>query len=217
MSDFCQDRDLLAMEPGIFLSGSFAGQNILACEDGTIEGTTFSSASGDFQAASVEEGMVLCTYAATPSEGLAVEIVSVDSATELTVSVLRPDSQASPTPPPARSGLRFHIRTFKPQIRSISASLAEKLRSTAEVEGVQAARFADSTQLRLTTAHGVLAAVFVARAENAAESDANWIKAQHYRGEFARLQPQLRLALDADGDGTAEQTRALGNVTLRRV
>jgi hypothetical protein len=217
MSDFCQDIDLLALEPGIFLSGSFAGQNLLAGKDGAIDGTAFSSASSDLQAAGVEGGMVLCTYATTPSEGLAVEIVSVDSATELTVSVLRPDPQATPTPPPPGTGLLFHIRSFKPQIRSISASLAEKLRASAEVAGVRAADFADSCQLRTTTAHGVLAAIFVARAENASDSDANWIKAQHYRAEFARLQPQLRLAVDADGDGSAEQTRALGNVTLRRV
>lgn len=217
MNDFCQDRDLLALEPGVFLSSAFSGLNLLAGTDGTIEETTFSSDGADFQAAGVEAGMVLVVYKTTPSEGLAVEIVSVDSAAELTVSVLRADAQAAATAPPAGEELRFHVRSFRPQIRSISESLAEKLRSTAEVEGVRSADFSDSAQLRTVCAHGVLAAVFVARAENASDSDANWIKAAFYRGEFARLQPQLRLVLDADGDGSAERTRSLGNVNLRRV
>jgi len=217
MNDFCQDRDLLTLEPGVFLGAALAGQNLLTGTDGTFDATTFSSESSDFQTAGVESGGVLCVYATTPSEGLAIEIVSVDSSTELTVSVLRSDPQGTPTPPPSGADLRFHIRTYRPQIRCLSESLAEKLRSMAEVQAVGTADFADSAQLRIATAHGVLAAIFVARAENAAENDANWIKAQHYRSEFARLQSQLRLAVDADGDGVAERTRALGNVNLRRL
>ena len=217
MNDFCLDRDLLALEPSVFLGTALAGQNLLAGTDGAIEVTTFSSESSDFQAAGVESGGVLCVYTTTPSEGLAVEIVSVDSATELTISVLRPDSLGTPTPPPPGDKLRFHIRTYKPQIRCLSESLAEKLRSMAEVHAVGTADFADSAQLRIATAHGALSAIFVARAENAADNDANWIKAQFYRSEFARLQSQLRLAVDADGDGVAERTRTLGNVNLRRL
>jgi hypothetical protein len=38
-----------------------------------------------------------------------------------------------------------------------------------------------------------------------------------YRQEFQRLQLQLRLATDANGDGRTGQTRTLGNVVLRRV
>ena len=95
--------------------------------------------------------------------------------------------------------------------------LAEKLRRVAEAAGVAAAQFADSAQLRSAVACGMIADVFVARADNSREGDANWIKAQHYRQEFARMQLQMRLAVDADGDGLAEQTRTLGNVNLRRV
>jgi hypothetical protein len=87
----------------------------------------------------------------------------------------------------------------------------------AEVAGIRSADFADSTQLRVAAAYGALGSIFVARAENAQPGDANWIKAEYYRQEFRRLQLQLRLVVDANGDGKAEQTRTLGNVALRRV
>jgi hypothetical protein len=217
MSQFCTDRDILAIEPNAFLAGGFPSQELAAGSDGAVTGTTFTSAASDFQPAAVEAGMVLCTYTTTPAEGTACEIVSVDSATSLTVSVLRADSEAPAVPPPEGSELSFRVRTFAPQIKSVSDTLARKLRQLAEVGGLAAADFADSAQLARVCAYGVLAAVFVARAENATPADANWIKAEHYRNEFRRLQLQLRLSVDADGDGRAEQTRALGNVALRRV
>ncbi|MHC4981545.1 MAG: hypothetical protein ACYTF6_00040 [Planctomycetota bacterium] len=217
MSEFCKDRDLQAVEPAIFLTSGFPCQELITGTDGVFSGTTFTSASSDFQAAGIVGGMVLCTYSTTPAEGSAFEIVSVDSATTLTVSVLRADPTADPVAPPAGSDLSFFIRTFAPQISGVSATLAEKMRLISEVSGIAQADFADSAQLARTCAYGTLASVFVARAENATPSDANWIKAEHYRNEFLRHQLQLRLVVDSDGDGQAEASRTLGNVTLRRV
>ncbi|MBN1941813.1 MAG: hypothetical protein JW849_00805 [Phycisphaerae bacterium] len=214
---FCQDRDLLCIEPIVYLSGGAGGQSLAAGADGAIAGTTFTSAGSDFVSAGVQAGMVLCTYDTIPAEGRAWEILAVDSATTLSISVLRAEVDGPAVAPPAGTGLSFHVRSFGPQMRGVSATLAEKLRQIAEVAGVASADFADSAQLRATTAHGALAGIFLARADNARPHDANWIKAEFHRAEFLRLQDQLRLAVDLDGDGVAEQTRTLGNVYLKRV
>ncbi len=217
MNRFCKDRDILAVEPAIFLGGGFASQQLAAGTDGEISGTTFTSGGSDFEASGVEAGMVLSTYTTSPPEGNASEIVSVAGPTSLTLSALRADETSPPVAPPSGASLGFRVRTFQPQIKAVSDTLAEKLRQLAEVAGISAADFADSSQLTAACAYGVLASVFVARAENAVPTDANWIKSEHYRREFGRMQLQLRLAVDADGDGRAEQTRTLGNITLRRV
>ncbi len=217
MTEFCKDRDLLSIEPVVFLGGGFGCQELIAGTDGALGDTTFTSAGSDFPAAGITAGMVLCIHGATAAEGNAYEIVSVDSETALTVSVLRADTSDQAVAPPTGSDLSFRIRTFSPQIRRVSDTLAEKLRLISEVAGISSADFADSAQLAATCAYGTLASIFVARAENAVASDANWIKAEHYRNEYLRLQLQLRLAVDNDGDGEAEQTRTLGNVTLRRL
>lgn len=217
MSMFCQDKDLLSIEPVVFIGGGLVGQVLVSGTDGALSGTTFTSAASDFHSAGIAAGMVLCTYLDNPAEGTAVEVVSVDSATQLTVSVLRADADADPIAPPAGSNLGFYIRTFTVQIDNVSGTLAEKLRQMLEVAGISKADFADSQQLRMTAVSGCLSSIFVARADNATDQDANWVKAEHYRDQFYRQQLQLRLAIDADGDGKAEQTRTLGSITLRRL
>ncbi len=215
METFCQDRDLLAIEPLIFLGGRIPGQTPLSGSGGQIADTTF-TCGGDLQAASVLAGMVLCTYAATGEQGSAWEILSVDSATTATVSILRADPQAGAVAPPALADTSYYVRTYAAQIANVSQTLSEKLRQLAEADGIAGASFVDSAQLRRVAAYGVLADIYVARAENAEAYDANWIKAEHYRKLHADLLPQVRLAIDADANGQAERTRSLGNMSLRR-
>ena len=215
MSDFCQDRDLLSIEPSVFVTAGFAGQELIAGLDGAISGTRFTSSGSDFVTAKVAAGMVLSISPAA-GEGKSFEIVSVETATSLTISVLRADTDDQAIPPGNAASLKFHVRTFGPQIRGVSETLAEKLRQISEAAGVKAADFENSAQLRSSTAHGALASIFLARADNAAPSDANWIKAEYYRNHFRQLQLQLRLVVDSNADGSAELTRTLGNVRLHR-
>ncbi|MGC9455369.1 MAG: hypothetical protein ACP5HU_10970 [Phycisphaerae bacterium] len=216
MQHFCTDRDLLGIEPSMFLGGGFPASSLVAGEDGQLSGTSFTSAGSDFPAGGVQAGMVLTAYGAVPAEGAALEIVSVDSATELTVSVLRGAADDEPIAPPAGAGGKFFVRSYRLQIARVSAALAEKLRRLTEAPGITAAEFADSSQLTAVTCYGVLAECFTARSAGGDAGDANWIKARHYRELYSGGQLQLRLAVDADGDGFAEQTRTLGNVRLRR-
>jgi len=213
----CDDRDLLSIEPRVFLDTGLTSQQLISGDDAALDGTSLTSSGSDFTSAAVTAGMVITTYATLPAEGVALEVLSVDSATELTVSALRADPAADAIPPEALGGANFLIRSFAPQRRTTWLALSEALRRASEAAGIAAADFADSQQLRLTVAYGTLAAIFAARADHTRAEDANWIKAEHYRREFHRLRPQLRLTVDEDGDGVAEQTRALGNVTLRRV
>jgi hypothetical protein len=216
MNEFCQDRDLLALEPAIFLGAGFPTQQLAGGANGVLTGTTFASTGSNFTSAGVQAGMVLTVYDAAAAEGNAFEIVAVNSATTLTVSVLRADVSL-PATSPKTAGASFYVRTFRPQILNVSETLAEKLIMLSEVFGVEKAEFANSRQLRMTAAYGTLSSVYVARAASATDDDANWLKAEHYRQEFIRLQSQLRVTSDTNGDGQNEQTRTLGNVLLRRV
>jgi hypothetical protein len=216
MSEFCQDRELLCIEPVIFIGGGFASQQLIGGTGASIAASQLHWSGGDFLAAGVKPGMIATVWQSSAAEGNAYEIVSVDSQSQLTISVLRADPTGPILPPLAIANTSFHIRTYQPQIQAVSAALAEKLRRITESTAVQSGQFADSAQLRTTTAYGTLQSIFVARAENASSADANWIKAQYYRDLFRQHQVQLRLAVDADGDGIAELTRTLGHVQFRR-
>ena len=217
MQTFCQDRDLLAVEPMIYLLGHATCTTLATGGAATITNATFTAQEADFLAAAVEPGMVLVTSETTSPEGDAWEIVSVDSATTLTVSVLRADASDATIPPPDATDLTYFVRSAQAQIASASSSLADDLRCLAESAGIVSSDFVDSPQLCRATVFATLASLFRARADNARPHDANWIKADYYRAEFDRARLRLRLDTDADADGLAETTRTLGHVHLRRV
>ncbi len=216
MTRFCDDRDLLGIDPEVFLQPGPPAQVPLAGTGGVLTGTAF-TAPTDFTAAGVEPGRVLCTYTDSPGEASAWEIVSVDADDALTVSVLRADAGDPPIAPPAGTELGFEVRSFAAQVAAASNALAETLRRAAETAGIELAEFVDSAQLRTAAAVGALAAVHAARARTTGPSDGHWAKATHFLRELSTLERRLRLAVDLDGDGVAERTRSLGNVTLRRI
>lgn len=216
MTNDCKDRDLLVIEPTIFTGGGFGSQQLAEGTDGTLSQGAFASASADFVSTAVQAGMVLCVYTTVPAESRSYEILSVDSGTELAVSILRPERDGGAIAPPSGTELKYYINTFAPQILAAQATLQEKLRQIAEAEGITSADFVDSMHFRKVVSLATLAAIFTALASNAVDTDANWVKADHYRRLHKAALPALRLARDIDGDGLAESTRTLGNVSLRR-
>lgn len=216
MTCFCQDRDLLSVEPAIYLGGGGVTQLRAAGSDGAVATTTFTSATADFISADIEPGMVLCTTDTTVAEGQLWEILDVTSATTLSISVLRSEADDAPLPALDGSDLSYQVHTCKAQIAGVSRALAERLRQLVEANPIVSADFADSSQLNRTCVLGTLATLFVAQASDTKPNDVRWIKAEHYQSEFRRAQNELRLAVDDNGDGHAERTRSLSHVQLRR-
>lgn len=217
MNTITHDRDLLRLEPVLFLGGAAASRTLIAGNDGALVGTTFTSPGSDFALADLAAGMVLCTWADAPEEPTAVEIVSVDSATQLTVSVLRESPDSDPVAPPAGSGLGFLVQSYRPEIRQAADQLAHLLSRSGETLRQDPPTFCDAAALRETIAVGALATIFSARSGNGGQTDSAGIKAQRYRREWLAARTRLRVAVDTDGDGLPDETRTLSHVTLRRI
>jgi len=217
MTPQCCDRDLLALENILFLGAGGGMQPVAEGPDGQSSGVTFTAADVDFAAAGVEAGMVLTTYdmGHGPAEGRTCEIVAVPAATQLDVSVLRVDAD-SPAVAPIPGGPCFFIRSYRPQIQAVHDALMERLLWAGTGKPVWTGSFLPSPQLRQALACGTLAAVFVSRARDGSPTDANWLKAEHYRREFERLSASLQLTPDP-ADGQPGGVVAMGHVTLRRV
>lgn len=218
MHMFCQDRDLLLIEPGVFTRTGFGGQVLAAGTDGGLVGTSFTSSSADFESAGVAAGGVLRLQSGALDEGMCCEVIARISAETLTVSIARPGLDEPAVAPQAGSGdLTWRVLSFSPQIAAASGLIAEQLRSLSETEDADVASFVDSSTLRAATAAAALAAVFAAASETADPADARWSKHLHHQRQFHQRMQRLRLARDVDGDGAAEQTRSLANVRLRRL
>jgi hypothetical protein len=207
---------LLALENILFLGAGGGAQPMAEGAEGKSSGTTFTASGADFTAAGIQAGMVLTTYdmANGSAAGRTCEIVAVRTAAQLDVSVLRVSSD-SPAVAPIAGGDCFFIRSYRPQIQAVHDALMERL-LRASGTSVPTGSFLPSPQLRQALACGTLAAVFVSRAKDGAPSDANWLKAEHYRREFERLSASLQLTPEPV-DGKSGGVVAMGNVTLRRV
>jgi len=213
---FCQDRDILCVEPVVY-----QGQAIppivqpASGTDGVISAGTFTSPSADFVGAGVRAGMVLCTTSTIISEGSVWEIVDVVSATQLAISSLRASADGPVISAGNATGPKYYVRTLMAAIEQVSSEISERFRRLGESNGIVATDFSDSRALAAATAFGVLARIYRGMAATVAD-DVRWMKAEHYAGEYERMCSRLRLSVDANGDGIAEQTRSLGNVRLRR-
>jgi hypothetical protein len=214
MTSFCSDRDLLALEPTVFLRGT-ASQQFASGTDGTFASGVFSSATANLVAAGIAPGMILTTSETIPAEGVCYEILSVDSASTLTASILRTREEDPAIPPADATNLAWRIRTFAAHFADTSAALGEELRQRGEID-FDAADFVPSDQLRRLCAYGTLAAVFLGRCQRASGDDIHWIKAEHYRDEFRRQRNTLTLLADTNSDSEADASRSFGNVQLRR-
>jgi hypothetical protein len=208
MVRLCDDRDISKYEPALFGANHLANQVIAAGTAGVLAGTTFQASGANFVLAQVEAGD--CVYLKSANGVLdgVYEIVAVDSATQLCVSVLRADSEADPIAPPAGSDVTYRISTFKPQIVDVSLRLMEYLWiKPGEVIGdVSADEILESDQVRQLCAMGTTAAAY--RTLASGEDAENFkFKSQEYERLFGEGMERCRVAIDKDGDGVADSVR----------
>ncbi|UCC98681.1 MAG: hypothetical protein JSW66_02055 [Phycisphaerales bacterium] len=208
MVSFSNDADILKYEPILFAELHLPWQVLAVGTGGTLSGTTFSAAGTDFVTAQVEAGGVIHMQSADNSLDGAYEIVSVDSTTQLTVSVLRPDGQAPAIAPPAAIDISWRISTFGPQANEIGFQLTEQFNispgnpaSDVNVEDVL-----DTSVLRRASALAVIAIAYVMLAGKAGEEN-YWKKSLHYQKLFEQARGRCRLSIDTGSDGLADITK----------
>jgi hypothetical protein len=125
MVSFSNDADILKYEPVLFGQLHLPWQVLAAGTGGILSETTFTAGSADFVSAQVSAGGVIYLRSADGLPDGAYEIVSVNSATQLTISVIRPDSTSPAVSPPAASDITYRVSTFGPQAGEVGFQLTE--------------------------------------------------------------------------------------------
>jgi hypothetical protein len=217
---YCTDIDLLHYEPNIFRDAAFASQ-LLMGGTGNLAGTAFTIASGSFTAEHVAAGHVLAL------EGVVAgcyPIVSVDSATQLTVSVMHPglfpeSGSGVASPVGAATGVTFAVRTFWPQREVVSALLERAAGIGPEAVGQEMAEaeVLNTSALKRACALGTLQMIYSALAAAAADPSNLTVRAEMYERMYRRALSGARVEIDVDGDGVGDVTRVLSVVELKRV
>lgn len=212
---FAADRHLLVLEPNLFRDVQFASLLLASGTDGVVSGTSFTSASADFEAAGVGAGHVISI------SDRAVEVVDRVSATELTVSLLRARVEDPALPPPDSAAAVYTVRSFAPQIEVLHRQVMrmagiEPDAAEAEEGEATVADVLNVDEMAQVEALGTLEAIFASAASILADEPYLRLRAASYRQRFASARQRARVRLDLDGDGVADVVRSLSVVQFVR-
>jgi hypothetical protein len=217
MVSFSNDADILKYEPILFGELHLTGQVLATGTGGVLNGTTFTASGADFVSAQVAAGCVI--YLQT-TDGLldgAYEIVSVDSATQLTISVIRSGSDDTAVAPPSASEISHRVSTFEQQASEVGFQLTEYYGiKPGNPESIYSADdVLDTTVLKRTSVFGVISIVYAMLASKA-KDDNFWKKSLHYQRLFEKARERCRLSIDIGSDGVADLTRDGASVRMVR-
>jgi hypothetical protein len=217
MVNFSNDADVLKYEPILFGELHLPGQVKLRGTGGTLSGMTFTAAGADFISASVTAGGVIYLQSADCALDSTYEIVSVDSATQLTVSVIRADSDEELIAPPAATDISYRISTLEPQAGEVGLQLTEYfgIRPGNPVSDYGVDDILDTSVLKRASVFAVIASAYAMLASKA-EDENFWKKNLYYHRLFEKARERCRLSIDAGADKVADVTKTGVSVRLVR-
>jgi hypothetical protein len=217
MVKFSSDVDILKYEPALFGELHPAGQILAAGTGGTLSGTTFTESGASFLAAQVSAGGVVYLQSADGALDGAYEIVSVDSATQLTASVIRSDSSDETVSPPAATDVSYRVSTFGPQAAEVGFQLTEYfgIQPGDAASDLAVEDILDASVLRRASVFAVISGVYATLASKA-EDENFWKKSLHYQRLFEKARERCRLSIDVGSDGVADVTKLGASVRLVR-
>jgi hypothetical protein len=217
MAKFSSDVDILKYEPALFGELHLPSQVRAAGSDATLSGTTLTAEDANFSTAGVQAGGAVYLQSEDSVLDGTYEIVSVDSATQLTVSVLRADSDDDPVAPPAAQNVSYRISTLDPQVSETACELTAYfgIQPGNPNSPIAVEQIVDPEVLRRVSVFAVISAVYAMWASDA-DSENLWSKSLHYRKLFEKARRQCRLSVDLGADGIADVTAEGGTIKLVR-
>ena len=216
MSVFSKDSDILRYEPVLFSELYFRSQVLIKGSGAAISDGHLSSDSASFLSSGVSGGGVVYVSSDSGVDNL-YEIVSVDSETQLSLSVVRSGSDESSVLPADATDLFYRVSTFEPQAAAVFLELTEYFglrpgRSDSEY-GIE--DLMDTDGLRIMSALAVTALVYasVGGSEN---DESYWQKSRYYQRLYEKARERYRVNIDSGDDGVAESSRTGGCARLVR-
>jgi hypothetical protein len=218
MLAFSKDRDILKHEAVLFSDLCFSWQILCEGTGGELDNTSFSIEGADFISSNVSAGGVIYLRSDDGQIDGSYEIVSVDSATELTVSVLRADETETVIGPGSGGNMAYRVSTFAPQAYEAFFELTQRfgIRPGNPDSLYGAEDILDTSVLRQASVYAILAGVYATLGSKAGGDDNYWKKSLHYRQLFEKAREKCRLSIDIGGDGISERTSFGGSIRLVR-
>jgi hypothetical protein len=217
MVAFSNDVDILRCEPILFGELHLPSQVLASGTGAVLSGTALTASDADFAQAGVGAGGVIWLKSADGSLDGSCEIASVDSATQLTVSVLRSNATDALIPPVAADDITYRISTFGPQATDAAFQLTQYfgIQPGNPTSAITIDDIVDTEGLR-RAAVLMVASVVYAMWSDQTHCTAFLQKSRHYRRLFEEARQRCHLSVDLGSDGTVDITRVGGAIRLVR-
>ncbi|MGE5296959.1 MAG: hypothetical protein ACM3VT_19220 [Solirubrobacterales bacterium] len=214
---FSNDVDVLKYEPALFGELHLPAQVKASGTGATLSGTTLTATEGGFITAGVAAGGVVYLRSADGSLDGAYEIVSVNSATQLTVSVLRADSTQPAIAPPVGGEVSYRVSTLGPQATDAALELTEHfgIQPGDPASGISPDHLVDTEGLRRASVLLVISNVYATWAD-LGKGEGLSQKSRLYRQLYEKARQRCRVSIDLGSDGVADIHRIGGAVRLVR-
>ncbi len=218
MSTFSNDADMLRFEGILFGELHLPWQVLVSGTGGQLSGTIFTKSGEDFVSAQVSAGGVIHLQSDDGQLDGAYEIVSVDSATQLTVSVLRADDEGDAIAPPAATDITYRISTFESQATEVLFQLTQYFGIQPGVpdSDFEPDDILDASVLKQASVFAVLAGIYAMLASRTDEDKSYWKKSHYYQKLFEKARERCRVSLDAGSDGVVDRTNFGSSLKLAR-
>ncbi len=219
MQSFSCDRDILKYEPSLFTDLYLASQVLAKGINATLTDTVLTVTDSDFIAAGIKAGSVIYLNSATTALTAALEVLSVDSATQLTISALRNDILADAISPNADGAdYQYRIATFAPQANEVLFQLTQYygLRPGNPDSEYGPTDLLDTDVLRQASTFAVISTIYATRAAGLDGQDAYWDKSYYYSNKFNQARARCRIDIDLGKDGVKDLTRYSSSPKLLR-
>jgi len=208
MVTFSNDADILKYEPILFGELHLPWQVLAAGTGASLSGTTLTASGADFIAAQTQAGGVVYLQSTDGSLDGAYEIVSVDSSTQLSISVVRAESTETAVSPPAATDISYRISTFGPQAAEVGFQLTEYfgIKPGNPASEIDTDDILDTSVLRLASVFAVISSVYAMLAGKIKDQN-YWNKSLYYQKLSAKARGRCRLSIDVGTDGLADVTK----------
>jgi hypothetical protein len=204
MVSFSNDADILKYEPVLF--GELQ-----------LSGTSFTASGENFVNSQVSAGGVIHLQTADGTLDGTYEIVSVDSAMQLTISVIRTKNDDAAIAPPSATDVSYRISTLNPQASEVGFQLTEHfgIGPGNPASGLSSDDILDTSVLKRASVFAVISSAYAMLASR--EKDENfWKKSLHYQKLFEKARERCRLSIDIGSDGVADVTGVGASARLVR-
>lgn len=207
---FAKDRDLYVLEPGLHKDVAWFGQRLINAV-GSLSGTTLTMTTGSLVDAGISAGHVVLF------DGVPMEVVSVESATQATVSLMRGDVSGVAIGGVSGTNRSVVVYGYGPQLGVVHRQVLAMIGVDSDVDGLDESAVTNPGALVRLEALGALHLIYAAAGAPGKAGEKFEHRAAMYKERFANERQRVVAMIDTDDDGIADHARRPNVMMLDRV